>query len=95
MGQSTVVENEVLTVEDGQADNLAMIREGLKIVKDQMSGPDINLLAVKIKRDVYTVRRYLNGEVRDEQVGLRLLNYCNGFIAINNNAADEKHRLQY
>lgn len=91
MGHSTVPD-EVLTVDTMQRDELV---EALAMVKKKTTGRDLALIAVKVERDVFTVRKYMNGEVRDEGLALRILNYANGFIAINNNADFQKHQLTY
>lgn len=91
----TVPENEVLTVE-AEKDNLTLIKGGLEIAaKKNLSGRDLGKIALKVGRDVLTVKKYLRGDVRDESMGQLILNYCNGFIAINNDADDRKSKLQY
>jgi hypothetical protein len=90
MGYSTVV-SEVLTVPESDSD----VVKGLKALKGKIRGKDMSLLAMKVNRDVYTIRAYLRGEVRDEVLGLQILNYANGFIALNNNCDFLKNRLVY
>lgn len=90
----TGTQNEVLTVE-AEKDNLTLIKEGLATAKTKLGGRDLAKIADKVNRDAFTVKAYMRGDVRDESIGLAILNYCNGFIAINNEADNAKTKLQY
>lgn len=83
--------SEVLTVSENAAD----LVKGLQALKGKIRGRDMMLLGVKVNRDVYTVRAYLKGDVRDEALALQILKYANGFIALNNNCDFQKSKLTY
>lgn len=92
MGYLTVEQDEVLTVDREQ---MELVTNGLKAAREKLRGRDIGKIAQKVDRDSYTVRAYLRGEVRDLNTGLRILNYCNGFIALNRNCEEQKDKLVY
>lgn len=91
MGSLTETAGDVLTVSDNAED----LVKGLQALKGKIRGRDMMLLGVKVNRDVYTVRAYLKGDVRDEALALQILKYANGFIALNNNCDFQKSQLTY
>lgn len=92
MVYSTVEQDEVLTVDQEQ---VGLVTNGLKAARAKIRGRDILKIAQKVERDTYTVRAYLRGEVRDINTGIKILNYCNGFIALNRNCEEQKDKLVY
>lgn len=93
MSEQAVMNEEVALMEaDEQRADLV---NGLQALKGKIRGRDMMLLGVKVNRDVYTVRAYLKGDVRDEALALQILKYANGFIALNNNCDFQKSQLKY
>lgn len=93
MNSVTVEESEVMT--SVEKDNLTLIVEGLQAAKEKLSGPDLAKISLKVNRGVSTVQQYMKGDVRDEELGLLILNYANGFIALNNDCEFQKNKLKY
>jgi|GEM_PF-3523084 len=66
-----------------------------KILAGHLSKSDVHDIASKMNRDIYTVRKYVRGDVRNLDVALRILKMCNAYLAINYNAAEQKNRVTF
>jgi hypothetical protein len=66
-----------------------------KILGGHLTKSDVHSIASKMNRDVYTVRRYIRGDVKNLDLAVKLLNICNAYLAINADAADRKSKIEF
>lgn len=82
--------NEVIEVKETE-EELQQIIEELACLKEKLPGVDMRSLSVKCKRDINTLRQYLNGNIRDINFAARFLAICRNYVAIN----EQKEKLEF
>lgn len=61
-----------------------------KLANREITGADMQLIALKVKRNYFTMSSYLNGNVPSKEVGMNIVRVCNAFAAINAECATRK-----
>lgn len=76
-----------MTLEDLKKE-LSLVKQ--KVVNRELTGADMQQIALKVKRNYYTLSSYLNGNVPSMEIGMNILTVCNAFAAINAECATRK-----